>query len=498
MKRLGCKIICVIAIAASCSGPGRERVSVQQLPGPRQQELDAFVREAHQAFPIAGLAIAVVSDHQIYWKTIGSGSLQHSTPLTDSTLLFTGNLSELMVATGIMDLASEGRIKLDDPVVKHLPYFKLNGKNYRNITIRHLLTHTSGVPYHAAVWDLPDYDDDALEATTRSVNDQQPEIDPPGSQVKRSPYNYDILADLISKASGTSFENYMQQSVFGPMQMKHSSFSIRNLSPNAFAKPHSISNWLKYNLSTDSIYPYNREHAGSIGWHSSVQDMAVWMNTLLHTKPELLKAQFKTGNSSYVGMGWEIGMMNELQVLRKTSRLGGFTAAAQLVPGKNIGVMVLSNTAGDFNPEVICEQVTAWLDGGKLHQPKMPLAAVLGRKLASSGSLDSCISTYFQLKKDQPAAYDLSLSSLSQLGVNLLYRAGKKEQAIRIFQLCADEHPAEASAHLNLAEAYMVNGEYDKSGESLKKAKALKKNDAALDVRLAYVEEALKLRTVNQ
>lgn len=469
------------------------------------QELDSFLLKTTQNLPVPGIAIVVIKNNMVYYKAIGKTQFPNGPALTDSTLFFTGNLSEPMVATAIIKLANDGKINLDDPVVKHLPYFQLGDSSYRHITIRHLLTHTSGVPYHSAIWDMPYNKDDALEKTTRSIHLQQPLFKPAGSRIKRTPYNFDILADLISKVSQTSFEEFMDKNVFTPLNMYNSTYNKNEIADNMLAYPHRIDNWLTYAIKRDSIYPYNREHAGSIGLHASVKDLSLWMYMLLNNgetagnafidkklAEELMSVQFKTKNADAIGLGWEIKKVGDDMVLHKNHQLGGFSADMQLIPDKNEGVLVICNIAGDFNPQLISEKLINWLNGKALVYPKTPINILMGKTLAHTKSLDSTFKQYTILQQNQPNKYNYSEEALSQLGVNLFYRLNRRTDALRVYEFCALKNPNSAYAHLNLVEAHILQKDTVRAKESLTKVKSLPINKPEILPRLYYVEELLK------
>lgn len=505
------KIFWVILMYAAVlflqAGCWPDRSETELFPEEQADELGSFITRLQQALPLPGIAVAVIKDRAVYYHTAGYRRLADEAPFTDSTVFFSGNLSELMVASTVLRLAGSGKISLDDPVVLHLPYFRLAGDTYRTITVRHLLTHTSGVPYHEATWELPSAEA-ALEATTRSIRLQEPVFDPPGSRIKRSPYNYDILADLVSKVSGTSFEAYARDEVFRPLGMHASSFTKGTVPEDQLARPHEIGNWLNYTISDTESYPYNPEHAGSIGFHTSVRDIAGWMYMLLQGRRvagadflnkdlhrEMMKAHYKTGENAYTGFAWEIRGPAGQYIYKKSHQTGGFSADMTLIPAQNTGVLVVSNIGGDFNPGFISGQIIAWLNGHDLNLPKTPVSVAMGEKLDATGSLDSAFRWYAYLKEKHPAAYDFSEEVLSQLGVNLLYRLEDPEKAILVFRFCTKEFPASASAYLHLAEACFLHHDNRQASQALDRAKrlAVSGGHADLHARLAYMEEALAL-----
>jgi CubicO group peptidase (beta-lactamase class C family) len=499
-------ILCLTSVLCfNCQQQEQKTIALTSFSPEKEIELDSFLHQLQQTFPIPGLAVAIIHDNQVLYKSVGLRDQAAELPLTDSTPFFMGNISELMTATGVVKLAQSGKIKLDDPVSKYLPYFTLGDTVRHEIQIRHLLTHTSGVPHHDAVWDLPTYDATALAFTTTSVSRQPPEFKPAGSRVKRSQYNYDILADLIEKASGMRFEDYMNKEVLQPLGMKHSVYYDTAIQgKNDVAQPHKIDNWLTYNLAKETLYPQNREHAGSIGFHATAEDITTWMAMLLNEgnaggkqfidkdlHKELFSAHYKTGANTYVGFGWEIRKHDSLTFFTKNHYIGGFSADITLLPEQHTGVMVMSNVSEEFDPSVITDQIIQWLSGRKFDSPKIPVNVVMGRALNENHSLDKTLALYNDLKQQYPDRYDFSHAALSKLGINLMHRLQRKEDAIRVFDFILQQHPSSPYAHLNLAEAYVVNNNIAKAEEQLKIVKEMSPSPEAVKSHLTYLEETI-------
>ncbi|MEP5613103.1 MAG: serine hydrolase domain-containing protein [Cyclobacteriaceae bacterium] len=90
-----------------------------------------------------GFAVGIVSNGKIlYAKGFGVKNLKTQEPVTSKSVFHMASVSKTFVATGIAQLIAQEKIQLDDPLIKHLPYFKLKDERYKNITIRHMLTHT--------------------------------------------------------------------------------------------------------------------------------------------------------------------------------------------------------------------------------------------------------------------------------------------------------------------------------------------------------------------
>jgi CubicO group peptidase (beta-lactamase class C family) len=498
----GSLISLIIILHFSCQAPDKSSNSFSQE---KVAALDTFLTQLHQTLSLPGVAIAIVKDNAVYFKAVGHSDVLQGTTLMDSTPLFMGNLSELMAATGAVKLAQSGKLNLDDPVIKYLPYFKTGGEPNRQIRIRHLLTHTSGVPHHDALWDIPAFDDRALEGITQSIAMQQPEFTPAGTRVKRSQYNYDILADVMEKASGMRFEDYMNKEVLHPLGMKHAAYYDSTMQYDQVASPHVINNWLTYALTRRRDYPHNREHAGSIGFHASVRDLTKWMSMILNQGEvdgqqfidsdqykELIDTHYQTGKDTYIGFGWEVRKQEGQLLYTKNHYIGGFSADIALLPDQDMGIAVISNISEEFDATLITDQIAQWLMGGKLPVPKTPVHLAMGHELDATHSLDSALELYTELKQLYPDRYDYSHAALSKLGVNLMHRLGKKEDAIRVFDFILKQHPSSPYAHLNLAEAYVVSNNIAKAEEQLKIVKKLSPQaEPTISSHMAYLEEAI-------
>jgi CubicO group peptidase (beta-lactamase class C family) len=121
-----------------------------------------------------------------------------------------------------MQLVEKGEVNLEDPVIKYLPYFRLKDKRYKIITIRQMVTHTSGMPdVQDYEWHNPVYDDGALERYVRGLGNEQL-IAAPGEKYRYSNMTYEVLGDLIAKVSSMSFEDYIRKNILAPLKMKHS------------------------------------------------------------------------------------------------------------------------------------------------------------------------------------------------------------------------------------------------------------------------------------
>ena len=183
------------------------------------QQLQPLLERFVQWQEIPGLAIGVVEgNHLVYAHAFGLKHLgRPADPLTTRSLFHMASITKPFVATAIMQLVERGAVDLDAPVVKYLPYFRIADDRYSQITVRQMVTHTSGMPdVEDYEWDRPQDDDGALERYVRSLTDQKL-VSAPGERVRYSNMAFEVLGDVVAKASGESFDDYVQ-----PTSWRHS------------------------------------------------------------------------------------------------------------------------------------------------------------------------------------------------------------------------------------------------------------------------------------
>src|SRR5262245_4937625 len=198
--------------------------------------IDRLMRE--QQLP--GLAIAVVERGRVaYAAGFGVRNVAHpGEAITTRSLFHMASITKPFVATSLMQLVESGRLDLDAPVAKYLPYFRMADARYVGITVRQMVTHTSGMPDVADYeWDKPQYDDGALERYVRSLTPFRLEF-PPGARFKYSNMAFEILGDVVAKRSGETFDDYVQRHILTPLGMKDSTLLVRQADPALLAWGH--------------------------------------------------------------------------------------------------------------------------------------------------------------------------------------------------------------------------------------------------------------------
>jgi CubicO group peptidase (beta-lactamase class C family) len=329
-----------------------------------RQQMDSVGLTYLKANEVPGMAIGVLKgDNILYARGLGLKNKESGAPVSEHTVFHMASVSKPFVSTGIMILVEQGKVRLDDPVTKYLPYFRMDDKRYVDITIRQLLLHTAGIPDVGPSvnyeWDKPQFDDEALERHVKSLANKKLDFKPGRRKPAYSNNGYEILGDIIAKASGISFEAFMKQHILEPSKMKESSFLLSDIPENALSKPHVKTDEGKIVVS--KVYPYNRKHAPSSCLHANIVDMLNFAKLNLNkgrygetriyseeTHRLLTEPQVRDNKIFEFGLGWTTAPYRDTYRVEFTGGDIGFDTVIIMVPTADFAIVILTN--GDFNP----------------------------------------------------------------------------------------------------------------------------------------------------
>ena len=357
---LGALLTLVLAV-----GCGSHRPPVGTT-APLGEKLEWTLRDFREEFRIPALQLGVLKEGKVVFiGSCGVRSLKTEETITDRSLFHLASLSKPFTAIAVLQLAEQGKLKLEDRVVDHLPYFRLRDPRYVAITLRQLLAHTSGLPdLRDYKWDQPEWDEGSAERFVRSLECLVLKS-APGERFRYSNIGYDILGEVIAKASGQSFETWMKENLFEPLEMTESTF-LKAEVPQALAvSPHRKDVSTLYMQRMASIYPYHRAHAPSSTLHSNAGEMLKFCQAMLNDgsfqgkrilSPEShslswsehadqgLRDELKAQWMGKVGLGWFLGSYKGHRMISFVGADPGFRASMALLPDKGIAVVCMGNS----------------------------------------------------------------------------------------------------------------------------------------------------------
>jgi CubicO group peptidase (beta-lactamase class C family) len=367
-----------------------------------------------------------------------------------------------------LQLVERGALALDTPVVEILPYFRLDDQRAPSITIRQMLSHVSGMPdVRGYDWEKPEYDEGALERYVRSLSGEKLTAGP-GERFAYSNMAYEVLGDVIAKASGQPFEEYVEAAILSPLQMPTSTFLKQKVDPALGASPH-----LRAPAAMLSpLYPYNRAHAPSSTLHSSVEEMCHWL--IAHLQRGEYQGQRILSRASYelawtpayslepddgqefIGLAWFIRSHRGHRTIGHAGGDVGFNSNHLLLPDDNLGVVILANAV----PSGITAITRAVLDillGYEPQFPRPPAILPVYQEFCQKGQ-PAALATHQQMQNNQPEVYDFDPEHLAD-AVYLLAEIRRYPQALDLLNLGLALYPDYGDLYLLLATIYKDTGQ---------------------------------------
>lgn len=329
-------------------------------------EIETLIQETMADNQIPGFAIGIVQDGTLaYAKGFGVAELGSDKPITTESLFQICSISKTATTMAILQLVEQGLINLDDPVTAYLPYFTMADDAYAEMTIRHLLAHRAGLSHtqDAVIrfqTDEPRYDDMALEEYVRSMSDLSL-LFAPGESYSYSSPGFAVAGDVIAKVSDQSFEAYVQEHIFAPLDMADSTFLLKEANPELLTTPHMYDE--AGNAEVIDFYPYDRSVAPAGGLYTSVADLSrmamLHLNrgTLDDTQilpdaayDEMWTPLSETGWAEWFGptwdaygLGWIMGEDGGHMVYNHTGANSGYQAHILVVPDADLAIVAMTN-----------------------------------------------------------------------------------------------------------------------------------------------------------
>ncbi|MGL5194254.1 MAG: serine hydrolase domain-containing protein, partial [Chroococcales cyanobacterium] len=380
------KILAILIITLSGLGvfatPTMAQSSVSEPLGNGQAngiqdvaELEAFLDELFaeemEELHIPGAAISIVQDGSILLtKGYGYADLNNQTPVNPDTTLFrVGSVSKTLTGTAAMQLVDRGLLELDEDINQYLTDFQIPATYQQPITLRTLLTHTSGFSQQY-IGIAGRTAEDKLSLAEYVKRDMPPRVRPPGQHYSYSTYDSDLVGYVIEEITGIPFEEYMAENLLQPLQMQESSF----LQPLPPALDSNLAVGYEYEDGTYETLPFlylNTVAAGAMS--STATDIAHFMlaqlqggeydnqRILSEESTRAMQQQQFTDHPKLPGIGYTFHerFINQQRILAHSAIFLGYTSLVSLIPEQNLGIFITYNL---FEPALHERLIRDFLD----------------------------------------------------------------------------------------------------------------------------------------
>lgn len=305
----------------------------------QQDEIDAYITKQMQSFDLPGVALAVVKDGKVI-KSAGYGvaNRENRTPMTADTVFKIASVSKQFIAAAIMLLAQDGRLAVDDRVSQ---YLEGTPSSWQSITVRHLLTHTSGLVRESPAFDPNKLQSDAAVVKAGYAVPLQFE---PGARWQYSNLGYFALAEIVTRVSGRPWNEFLHERVFKPAGM---------LSTAATHAAAHLTNRARGYAGNDNNRAADDWTASrpSGGFYSTVLDLAKWDAQLYGETPlaEITRREMWTavslhgGASHPYGLGWHVSRIGRHRAAWHGGGLPGFSSQFIRLLDARVTIILLAN-----------------------------------------------------------------------------------------------------------------------------------------------------------
>jgi len=338
-------LACVFGISE-----GRSEIALTQEQEQKAAKIDSLIRFYHEQGVFSGTVLVAESGKVIYQEGFGYANVDTKERLEPKSVFRLASLSKQFTAMCIMILDEQGKLNYDDDLQKYIPELK-----YEGITIRHLLWHTSGIPHYMEFMTKRFSDDEwyVNDDVVKTLAKDHPEKHfEPGEKFEYSNTGYLLLASVVERASGVSFNKFLQQNIFDKLGMSSSTFPFGKKEFDEMAN-----RVLGYDRKKDGGYVVNDyidfdyDVYGDGGVFSNVIDLYKW-NEALATEKLVSKDTIQEAYKPYVlndgsvgdyGFGWSVSEVDANRIAEHSGSWIGFRTYILRDITNNHCVIVLTN-----------------------------------------------------------------------------------------------------------------------------------------------------------
>jgi CubicO group peptidase (beta-lactamase class C family) len=276
--RQGLTAGCLVVLVGVGSGCRWDRADDSRLA-----QIDDVVEEQIEEGNLPGAVVLVGrGDRIVYWKAFGSAMIEPSRePMRQDTIFDLASLTKpVATAAAILILADRGVLDVNDCVAKYLPAFACNGKE--QVRIKHLLTHTSGLPPYMDADDLRTrFGEPCPDRVVEAICGVKPQSEP-GEEFRYSCLGYIVLGQIVQDVTGQDIGEFCRDNIFEPLGMTHTTFTPPALWRSQIAATEIVHGELLHGTVHDPLARLMAGTSGNAGLFSTASDLSIYCRMLLH------------------------------------------------------------------------------------------------------------------------------------------------------------------------------------------------------------------------
>lgn len=476
MKHQFYSLLIVLLIFTSCSNGSKTQSNKISI---KTQQLDSLFNFSYSNGMFNGAVFVAKNDSIIYKKSFGYGNEETKEKITAESVFYIASVSKQFTAMGIMILKEQGKLSFDDKIKDFFPDYP---EYLKNIKIRQLLNHTSGITDTEYYKLINPSNEDVLEMLMKQDSLELENK----STFRYSNSGYVMLALIIEKVSEKPIDQFFNQEIFEPLEMKNTT-ATKDIAENISNKVYG------YNL-IDFKSKYQSSVVGPSGIYSTINDLEKWNRALNSNKlisEQTLSKAFKNGklNNGSIsinmygkdygyGFGWMPYEKSGKKYVQHDGSVDGFRSLIKKNLTDGYDYMFLTNQGGRLAMNELTTAIDNILEKSKYNVPKIPIANKIVLEFGENDT-NTAIAKIKSAISENPNDYNIDENNINRLSYTYL-RDSQMIKAIEIFKLNTKLHPNSANAFDSLAEGYFANKQFGLSKENYQKSLELNpENDNA-------------------
>ena len=353
---------CVCLASVPVVFPCRAEAQAKLWGGDLVSMIDSLVQARLLEGPVSGFTIGVKRGGDLLMvKGYGAADMEQGVPANAETVYRIGSLTKQFTAAAVMQLVEDGRIDVDQSIAAYIPDYRLHGQE---VTVRHLLTHTSGIRSYTDLGDafwLEASLYDLSHAGMRALFEDEPFDFAPGEDYRYNNSAFYLLGMIIEVASGESYADYLDENIFKPLGLTRSSYCHEKQ-----IIPGRAQGYEQFEGALVNDRPISMNTPGAAGaLCSTVPDLLSWTAALRSGRVVTAEsydamttsAQLNDGSATGYGFGLGVRTLGEHVRIVHTGGINGFSTVMAHYPDDDLDIVILSNTSSRTPAEM--EQIIA-------------------------------------------------------------------------------------------------------------------------------------------
>ncbi len=410
--------------------------------------IDSLMTYSHENGLFNGTVLVSKNNEVIYRNSFGYADFDKNEFLVPESSFYLASVSKQFTTMAVMLLKERGELSYEDRLSDYFPDFP----DYADkVTIRHMMTHTSGIPdhYRLNAYKVGLNNDDVYELLVK-----QEDLDfEPSSQYSYSNGAYVLLSMIVEKVSGEPFHEFMKTNIFTPLEMTNTMVYDKS-------EPVVVKRAIGYNKA-GILDDYEIFTTGAGGIYSNVDDLFKWdqaLNSDQLISPESLNEAYQpyvlsSGDTSNYGFGW--GVNQKKNSVGHSGGLSGFRTTLRRYLDAGDAFVLLTNKGDAFSMGAISAGLENILANEDFELPKIPLSNKIANLIESDGVVNA-IEQAKELYAQKSDKYEYDESGINSLGYTFLQN-DDVHNALKLFKFNIENRPNSGNSYDSYAQALLAN-----------------------------------------